>query len=286
MLSIVFLCLFKPLIRFFSVLMNLQMLSGLLLCIQILACTTKKSPDQDKWSTSTAKKVASDTVQQAETPVDTIVSSYANGKKLLVLVMEYHDSLPSRPIKKFEIRDGSTNELVFRSLSKVLALGDEIDPLKGSYDSIKVVPTYTISSQSPLKVDLSFRTRGSFMIGYLEDLTYRFHENGMTQFSFLQYSLAYHDKWSVMSGLGFKPFDCQLSEQELLDQFDALKRDGILDTEKGGELSRECFVCFLNSSNANYEKMLIEYKKSRYGGYYYYLYVTYLDEFIAKPIVL
>lgn len=231
--------------------------------------------------------VPTEAEQPAKAPIDTIIASYPNGKKLLLLVLEYYDSLPDKPIKDFEVREADTKDLIFRSVSKRLVLGYETDPMKGEFDSMFVVPAYSISSKEPLKVDLDFIVNGELWVKYLGDLTYPFYESRpWNRLSFLRYSFQLADNKSIVqSSLRFTPIKCEVTETELMAQFNSEKRKGNLDTESGGELMKSSFICFVNRNNQYYEMITKEFKQA-FGEsdfpYNYYVYIVYLDRFIIN----
>lgn len=256
----------------------------------LVTCSPKEKktlePDTLKPANEMVKPTAS-VESPKRIPIDTITASYSNGTKLHLLVLAYHDSLPGKPIKDFEVREADTKDLIFRSVAKRLALGDEVDPINGRFDSLFVVPIYTISSKDPLTVELDFQVDGDFRIGYLGDVTYPFYESRpWNRLSFLSYTFQIINSTAVVkSSLRFTPHKCNLTETELVTQFNKRKNDGHLDTENGGELMKGSFICFLNGANSNYEMMNKEFK-SAFGDsvspYYYYPYVAYLDKFFVN----
>lgn len=261
----------------------------------LLACNAKEksgsyfaSGDSSKLTTDKITATAKNTSEQpGKTPLDTILVSYPDGKNLYFLVLEYYDSLPDKPIKDFAVTDAQSNEPVFRAVSERLALGDEVDPINGRFDSLFVVPTYSISSQNPLTVDLDFVVNGDFRVGYLGDVTYPFYEKKPRNIlSFLRYTFQFADnKWIVRSSLKFKPHQCNISQTELMNQFNKVKSDGNLDTERGGVLMKMSFTCFLNNVNPSYEMMNKEFNAAfgeSVSPYYYYSYIAYLSKFIVN----
>lgn len=265
----------------------------ILLCLILLAaCASKEKNSTDHLITDSTVLTthgipSTKIVTETKTPLDTIVASYPNGKKLLLLVLEYYDSLPDKPIKDFEVREADTKDLIFRSVSKRLVLGYETDPMKGEFDSMFVVPAYSISSKEPLKVDLDFIVNGELWVKYLGDLTYPFYESRpWNRLSFLRYSFQLADNKSIVqSSLRFTPIKCEVTETELMAQFNSEKRKGNLDTESGGELMKSSFICFVNRNNQYYEMITKEFKQA-FGEsdfpYNYYVYIVYLDRFIIN----
>ncbi len=266
----------------------------ILLCLILLAaCASKEKNTTDQFATdstilTTHEIPSTKIVTKTKNPLDTIVASYPNGKKLLLLVLEYYDSLPDKPIKDFEVREADTKDLIFRSVAKRLALGDEVDPINGRFDSLFVVPTYSISSKNPLTVDLDFLVNGDFRIGYLGDVTYPFYEKRpWNRLSFLQYTFLHADNKSVVqSSLRFTPNKCNLTETELLTQFNNVRSEKHFYTDQGSDLMKQVFNCFLNGVNSNYKVMMNEFRKAMEttsnDPYTYYPYVTYLDLFIMS----
>jgi hypothetical protein len=264
----------------------------ILLCLALLAaCAPKEKTGSVSGPTDSAALTGEKEnilVEPAgKIPIDTIVATYPNGKKLHLLVLEYYDSLPDKPIKDFEVRDAVTNESVFRSVSKRLVLGYETDPMKGEYDSMFVVPTYSISSKDPLTVDLNFIVNGELWVKYVGDVTYPFYESRpWNRLSFLHYTFqSADDKSIVQSSLRFTPRKCVVTETELMAQFNRVKSEGNLDTESGGELMKSSFICFVNRNNQYYEMITKEFKQA-FGEsdfpYNYYVYIVYLDRFIIN----
>ncbi len=264
------------------------------ICLAVLhACAPreKNSSSIPTDSTSLTDKVATGLKEEptlGNTPLDTIVVSYPNGKKLHLLVLEYYDSLPDKPIKDFEVMDVDTKELVFRSVSKRLVLGYETDPMKGEFDSMFVVPTYSISSKDPLTVDLNFIVNGQFRAGSLSDLTYNFYEGRpLDTLSFLRYAFqSTNNKPVAQSSLLFTPHECGLTQTELKEQFNKIKLENHFYTDQGTDFMKQAFNCFLNKSNPNYNVMLCEFRRAMAptpnDPYTYYPFITYLDEFIIN----
>ena len=95
------------------------------ICLAVLhACAPreKNSSSIPTDSTSLTDKVATGLKEEptlGNTPLDTIVVSYPNGKKLHLLVLEYYDSLPDKPIKDFEViidkRNDNISLFVYRT---------------------------------------------------------------------------------------------------------------------------------------------------------------------------
>jgi hypothetical protein len=219
-------------------------------------------------------------------PIDTIVASYPNGKKLLLLVLEYYDSLPDKPIKDFEVKEADTEDVIFRAVTKRLALGDEVDPINGRFDSLFVVPTYSISSKDPLTVDLDFLAYGGLSFAYIGDITYPFYKESAV-LKFVRYTFLNGENLTIESSLLFIPHECSITENELMDQFNKIKRERNLDTESGGELMKSSFICFLNGKNKHYDMIDQEFKQECgefYFPYNYYVYIVYLDKFIVNLI--
>ncbi len=254
----------------------------------------KCAPQENKTSEQTnpdslSIKSNTDKIESIATiaPLDTIVASYSNGQKLHLYILAYHDSLPGRPIKDFEVRDVEKNETVFRSVTKRLELGYETDPMKGEYDSIFVVPTYSISSKDPLAVDLDFieaSDRWRWLIG---DLTYRFYDNTRyDQLSFIKYTFQVeNNNVKVKSSLRFVPNRCEMTETELINRFNKLKDERHLATEGGEELMKSSFVCFLNNKNSYYSMITKEIKEASGESLFpggYYVYIVYFDSFIIN----
>lgn len=220
------------------------------------------------------------------TPIDTIIASYPNGKKLELMILAYHDSLPGKPIKDFEVRDAGTKDLIFKSVSKRLALGYETDPMKGEFDSLFVVPTYSIASINPLTMDLDFMVFGGLSFTYIGDLTYPFYKES-AELKFLRYTFPDSKNLAIESTLLFTPHECGIMESELVNKFNKIKSEGNLDTENGGELMKSSFICFLNEKNTRYEMIDQEFKQAfgeSYFPYNYYVYIVYLDKFIINLI--
>lgn len=220
-----------------------------------------------------------------KSPLDTIIASYPNGRKLHFLVLEYYDSLPDKPIKDFEVRDAQGGESIFRAVSERLSLGDEVDPINGKFDSLLVVPVYSISSQNPLSIDLDFIVDGGFRLGYLGDVTYPFYKES-SKLKFLRYTFLNDNEWNVNSFLLFTPHGCNLPSTELLAQFNKIKNEKHFYTDEGSNLMKQAFNCFLNGTNPDYFIMLDGFRKA-FGPtpddpYTYYPYITYLDSFIVN----
>lgn len=245
----------------------------------------KKTSEQTK-PDSLSIKSDTDTIESIATiiPLDTILANYPNGQKLHLYILAYHDSLPGRPIKDFEVRDAEKNETVFRSVTKQLKLGYETDPMKDEYDSIFVVPTYSISSRDPLRIDLNFSVEGGFTSAFLGDVTYPFYEKSLW-LNFLRYTFVNDKIWKVESSLLFHPYNCGVNEAELLSQFYAIKKEGNVNNHVGGEFLKLCFICYMNGSNANYEMIKMEFIENCGESYFpgnYYVYIVYLDRFILN----
>ena len=194
------------------------------LCLCLLtACLSKEktgsAPEPSDSVTLVKQKEARPTEAEPteKTPIDTIVA-YSGGKKLHLFVLESHDSLPSKPIKDFEVLDAESNESIFRSVSKRLALGHETDPISGYFDSLFVIPTYSIASRNPLTVDLNFIVDGQLWTKYLMDLTYAFYEGRpMDTLSFLRYTFQSTNSMPIVqSSLRFTPHKCNVTETELM----------------------------------------------------------------------
>ncbi|MEZ4972439.1 MAG: hypothetical protein R2820_03980 [Cyclobacteriaceae bacterium] len=258
-----------------------------------VACSSaKKKPDEVSESTSLdSTTVTLKTIPSNRTPLDTVVASYPNGKKLYLLVLDFHDSLPGNLIRDFEVKDANTNESIFNSPSIPLVLGDIVDPMTDMYDSIRVIPAYSVATRTPLTINLIFLIDGSFMIDYLSDLTYVFNGNSRlyeNQFDFLKYSFIDSEKSRVQSSLLFTPQKCGLSEGQILNQFHKLKEEGHLYTDQGSELVKQSFLCFLNGDNSYYHDMMAALKSAsayirHYNPYNYYSYVYYFNQFIIDP---
>lgn len=256
------------------------------------SCTFKENKSSG-YSDSTLVKVEPNTFKEVSdsrpvaNPLDTIIISYPNGKKLHFIVLEYYDSLLNKPIKDFEVRDVDTGESVFRSVSKRLALGYEVDPINGYFDSLFVIPTYSISSKDPLTVDLDFIVNGQFRVVSLSELTYAFYEGRpLDTLFFLRYKFqSVNNNTAVQSSLQFKPNGCNVTEMELMAQFNKIKVEHHLDTEIGGELMKLSFICFLNGRNPDYEMITKDFKQA-FGEssfpYNYYVFIIYLDRFIIN----
>lgn len=257
-----------------------------------VACSSsEKNPNEVSERTnidSTAVRVSA--MSNIKIPLDTMVASYPNGKKIHILILAYHDSLPGKLIKDFEVRDTNTNESIFNSPSNPLLLGDIVNPMTDMYDSIKLIPAYSVTTRTPLTMDLIFLIDGSFMIDYLNDLTYVFNEDSRpyeNQFNFLRYSFIDTDKSRVQSSLLFTPQECGLSEDQILNQFHKLKEQHHLYTDQGSELVKQSFLCFLNGKNSHYYNMMGALKSTseyiqHHNPYNYYSYVYYFDQFITN----
>ena len=262
------------------------------LLVMVCACASKENKPSNSETTDSVELAVKESTftesvpqQPAKTPLDTILVSYPNGKNLYFLVLEYYDSLPDKPIKDFELRDAQSNEPAFRAVSERLALGDELDPINGRFDSLFVVPTYSISSQNPLTVDLDFLVNGGLSWVYLCDLTYPFYKEA-AKLRFLRYTFQFVDnKWIVRSFLQFTPPKCSLSETDLLAQFNKIKSEEHLHTQIGGEFMKLSFICFLNTANPHYKIITKEFTEA-FGDsnfpYNYYPYIIYLDKFIVN----
>lgn len=258
------------------------------------SCSIKQNKELRTETKDSIEAIGIDSIQKAKTglhkeqPLDTIIGSYPNSKKLLLLVFQYYDSLPDKPIKDFEVREADTKDLIFRSVAKRLALGDEVDPINGRFDSLFVVPIYTISSKDPLTVELDFLVDGDFRIGYLGDVTYPFYENRpWNRLSFLSYTFKIINSTAVVkSSLRFTPHKCNLTETDLVEQFNNVKSKKYFYTDQGSNLIRQVFNCFLNGVNSHYEIMMNEFRKAMAptpnDPYTYYPYITYLDSFIIS----
>ncbi len=221
-------------------------------------------------------------------PLDTIVGTYPNGKKLHLYILAYHDSLQGKPIKDFEVRDAEKNQTIFRSVTKQLKLGYETDPMKGEYDSISVVPTYLISSKDPLRVDLNFSVEGGFTSAFLGEITYPFYEKS-SRLNFLRYTFVNEKSWKVESSLRFIPQKCSVTESELITQFNENKKAGKYFTDDREQFIKLSFTCFLNNANPHYEMIKEEFINALGETYFpdgYYVYVIYLDKFILNLIYL
>ena len=219
-------------------------------------------------------------------PLDTIVANYPSGQKLHLYILAYHDSLPGRPIKDFEVRDAEKNETLFRSVTMQLKLGYETDPMKGEYDSLFVVPTYSISSKDPLAVDLEFSVEGRFTFAFLGDITYPFYEKS-SWLNFLRYTFVNDKGWKVKSSLQFIPQKCSMTEPELITQFNENKKAGKYFTDDREQFIKLTFICFLNNANPHYEMIKEEFINALGETYFpdgYYVYVIYLDKFILNLI--
>ncbi|MBI3219218.1 MAG: hypothetical protein HYZ44_06880 [Bacteroidetes bacterium] len=217
-------------------------------------------------------------------PIDTIVANYPSGQKLHLYILAYHDSLPGKPIKDFEVRDAEKNETVFRSVTMQLKLGYETDPMEGEYDSLFVVPTYSISSKDPLAVDLEFSVEGGFTSAFLGDITYPFYEKS-SNLNYLRYTFNSSKNWEIESSLLFHPYKCSVNKIDLMAQFHKIKREGNITNHVGGEFLKLCFICYMNGSNANYELIKKEFIENCGESYFpgnYYIYVVYLDRFIKN----
>jgi hypothetical protein len=262
------------------------------LCLALLAaCTPKEKIGSGSEPVDSVAIMDEEKASPAEVeprpdkiPIDTILASYPNGKKLHLLVLEYYDSLPDKPIKDFEVREADTKELLFRSVSARLALGYETDPMKGEFDSLFVVPTYSISTKDPLKVDLDFIVNGGLSFSYLGDITYPFYKESI-KLKFLKYSFQNEINWKVKSAFRFTPNRCGANETELVAQFNKIKSEENLPNHIGGEFMKLSFICFMNKSNPHYEtikKVFIEAYGESDFPYDYYVYIIYLDKFIVK----
>lgn len=265
----------------------------LLAFLMVCACSTKngstfKTLHNDSTTAEKESSLPTDQIRStAIKPLDTIATTFPNGKGIYLLVLEYYDSLPDKPIKDFEIRNAENNELVFRSIASHLSLTDEVDPFKGEYDSIIMIPTYYISSKDPLTVKLSFILKGNLGLGYLKSLTcdikYKPNEQTKKYFDFLSYKFILDNQWEVQSMVQFKPCDCNITDKDLLLKFNKIGNEKHLDTEQGDELLLMSFICFINGLNPHYERMIEEYKKIigiSFSPYRYYTYITYFDAFI------
>jgi hypothetical protein len=169
-------------------------------------------------------------------------------------------------------------------VAKRLALVYETDPMKGEFDSLIVVPTYSISSKDPLTVDLNFMVEGGFTFEYLSDITYPFYKES-SELRFLRYTFTDDKNGKVESSLRFVPNKCSVGEVELLAQFNKIKKEGNLENHVGGEFMKLSFTCFLNKANPHYEmikKESIEASGESLFPGNYYVYVVYLDRFIIN----
>lgn len=247
----------------------------------------KKASEQTNPDSLSIKSDA-DTIESITTiiPLDTIVANYSSGQKLYLYILAYHDSLPGRPIKDFEVRDAEKNETVFRSITKQLKLGYETDPMKEEYDSLFVVPTYTISSRYPLTIDLNFSVEGGFTSAFLGDITYPFYEK-TSWLNFLRYTFVNDKSWKVKSALQFIPQKCSVTEPELITRFNENKKAGKYFTDNREQFIKLSFTCFLNNANPHYEMIKEEFINALGETYFpdgYYVYVIYLDKFILNLI--
>lgn len=221
-------------------------------------------------------------------PIDTIFISTT--KKIQILILEYHESYPNKPIKSFEVRDPENNRSIFRSYSKQISLSDEIDHFSGDTDSIVITPAYYISSQNPLSIDLKFLIDGNLGIGFLEDLTcnLKFQPNDQTKkyIDFLSYNfILTNDKWIIESSIDYPPCVCNEAHVELLSRFNKARKEQFQNTEQSDELLKFSFICFINGLNPYYYKIINEFEANTgksFSPYLYSTYVTYLDKFIIN----
>lgn len=163
-----------------------------------------------------------------------------------------------------------------------------MDPINGIFDSLFVVPTYSVSPHTPLTVNLDFVVNGDFRKGYLGDVTYLFYKKKPSNLlSFLKYRFEFVDNnWIVQSSIRFTPHPCSLTESELMAQFNNVKSENHFYSDQGSNIIKLIFICFLNGVNRDYEVMMTEFTKAPStpldDPYTYNSYVYYLNKFIVN----
>lgn len=268
------------------------------LCLAMLcACASKENSTS---SSNTSDSVETETVKeknftespekhQNKTPLDTIIVSYPNGKKLYLLVWEYYDINDPKLLKDFELKEIETNRLVFRPISSQFYAERIYNT--GEIDFITIDPIYYISSKNPLEINLSFFFYGDFTIEYLEGLIGKVtYEKGISDndqprmnFDFLTYKLTNDENLKITSELQFIPKKCEATHTELLNGFNDFKNH--VDIDNGAQLAKVAFICFLNGQNSQHKTMMEEFRKlipQSEDIYDSYPYVEYLDKFIIN----
>jgi hypothetical protein len=222
-------------------------------------------------------------------PLDTLGALTKSGKKLRLLVFAYNDSPNEKSIKSFEVQSVENNEVIFRSVSKRLNLGVEIDHSTDTNDSIIALPSYYILSYNPLKVKLRLNLSGESFLSFFSDLTcdlkYYSNDQSKKYIDLLLYEFVSTDKKEIKTYLQYAPHECNTSSEVLLTNFNKLKYERHLSTEQGNELMKLSFICFTQGANPKYQSILSEFQieiGESLSPYNYYPYVIYLNNFFVN----